>query len=486
MYVKCGAWLVLLLFLLCRQGTCSTVRGVNPKQLGLYENRDGFFYCLNSTQRIPYSSLNDDFCDCDDGTDEPGTSACDRSVFYCENVGYLPAYIPSSQVNDGICDCCDGSDEWLKYVDCPNRCVQIGRERIEVMLNDVKSIKQGLMKREELKRLSFLKASELKNKTALLKSSIREAEILEKKLKKKLEWFEQVLKVTQSQGYAENVSTSARHSCENARVGKVTSDEESDVGTEIKEESLHIEENEADYRKFLNETEIELSQPDRVVEACQNISQFYTSSRLILRLEKYFYDFLSKFPMLSKFFIRKQKQRNTEILEICTRNLREQLENLRSELERNRTELERIQQYFSIDYGPDSVFLALRDICLEIHSQGYHYKLCLLSHVSQDGIDLGHFKQWDSNYTKMIYTDGTPCWNGPSRSTIVNLICGVNETILSVSEPAKCQYHFWVTTCAVCSIDELKKLRDEASHILSNFNVTKEQKSTVDYRHDEL
>lgn len=34
--------------------------------------------------------------------------------------------IPSSRVNDNICDCCDGSDEWLtrnrSSVKCPNTC----------------------------------------------------------------------------------------------------------------------------------------------------------------------------------------------------------------------------------------------------------------------------------------------------------------------------------------------------------------------------
>jgi len=44
-------------------------------------------------QSIPFARYNDDFCDCDDGSDEPGTSACagvqvlDRPSFLCENGG---------------------------------------------------------------------------------------------------------------------------------------------------------------------------------------------------------------------------------------------------------------------------------------------------------------------------------------------------------------------------------------------------------------
>ncbi|EME31789.1 Glucosidase 2 subunit beta [Galdieria sulphuraria] len=475
------------ILLLVTQETCgiSKVRGADPQKLHLYENKEGFFHCLNSSQKVPYSSLNDDFCDCDDGTDEPGTAACDGSTFYCENIGYVPVNILSSQVNDGICDCCDGSDEWLGYVDCPNRCVQNGKERIEQMLAEVKIIKQGLKKREELKSLSSLRFSELVNKTKLLQVSIHEAEVLERKAKKELHWLEHVLRVIEARDIVANASVGNLSSHSSGDV--VTTNEESsnDLG---RTHSLQNEDDELNVNSEKTSDEVYKStmRSDFVLETCQNISKVYTSSHMLLRLQKLFFDFLSKFPVLSNFFKGSQRKIDTEVLKLCISNLKEHLETLRSELEKNRTELERVQQYFSSDYGPENVFLALRDICLEVDSQGYHYKLCLLSHVTQDSINLGKFSQWDSNYTKMIFSDGTPCWNGPARSTVVNLLCGVNETILKVSEPSKCQYHFWMTTCAVCSVHEMKKLRDEANIILSNLNLTKGQKSNMAHKHDEL
>ena len=43
------------------------------KELELYKPKDGnFFQCLDGSKLIPYSALNDDYCDCPDGSDEPG------------------------------------------------------------------------------------------------------------------------------------------------------------------------------------------------------------------------------------------------------------------------------------------------------------------------------------------------------------------------------------------------------------------------------
>jgi hypothetical protein len=57
--------------------------------------------------------LNDDYCDCLDGSDEPRTSACSHlrvqsSNFDCGD-GIL--FIFASRVHDGIIDCPNGSDE---------------------------------------------------------------------------------------------------------------------------------------------------------------------------------------------------------------------------------------------------------------------------------------------------------------------------------------------------------------------------------------
>ncbi|TEB29436.1 hypothetical protein FA13DRAFT_1863628 [Coprinellus micaceus] len=101
--------------------------GVHPTSVSKYTpTKSNTWKCLDGSKELPWSAVNDDYCDCEDGSDEPGTSACSNSQFWCQNAGHIGSYIPSSRVGDGLCeaDCCDGSDEQPGV--CPNRCKEIG------------------------------------------------------------------------------------------------------------------------------------------------------------------------------------------------------------------------------------------------------------------------------------------------------------------------------------------------------------------------
>jgi len=103
-------------------------RGVHPSFLSKYRPEGSSWTCLDGSKTISWTAVNDDYCDCPDGSDEPGTSACPHNTFYCTNDGHIGASIPSSRVNDGLCEptCCDGSDEPAGV--CENTCAAVGKE----------------------------------------------------------------------------------------------------------------------------------------------------------------------------------------------------------------------------------------------------------------------------------------------------------------------------------------------------------------------
>ena len=83
----------------------------------------GGLACDDGYTAVPSSYINDDYCDCADGADEPRTAACSGVTalkrFACADGSGVPA----SRVGDGVCDCCDGSDEADGA--CANRCAEL-------------------------------------------------------------------------------------------------------------------------------------------------------------------------------------------------------------------------------------------------------------------------------------------------------------------------------------------------------------------------
>eukprot|EP00026_Physarum_polycephalum_P006429 Phypoly_transcript_06471.p1 GENE.Phypoly_transcript_06471~~Phypoly_transcript_06471.p1 ORF type:complete len:578 (+),score=148.43 Phypoly_transcript_06471:27-1736(+) len=135
-------------FLIFQVVSGSIIRGVSPYELQFY--KEDPFKCRNEPTRIiPRSSINDNYCDCADGSDEPGTSACANGMFYCVNKGYKGESIFSSQVNDGICDCCDGSDESEGKVKCTNDCEAKGVELRKQREAEKEKIQKGLQIKEQ-------------------------------------------------------------------------------------------------------------------------------------------------------------------------------------------------------------------------------------------------------------------------------------------------------------------------------------------------
>lgn len=124
-------------------------RGVPLSKRQFYEEGKPFT-CLDGSRTIPFDRVNDDYCDCQDGSDEPGTAACPNGSFHCTNAGFRSAFIPSSRVNDGICDCCDTTDEYNSGAACQNTCRELGLKERESQRKLAGIAKEGFLLKQQL------------------------------------------------------------------------------------------------------------------------------------------------------------------------------------------------------------------------------------------------------------------------------------------------------------------------------------------------
>ncbi|XP_021722487.1 uncharacterized protein LOC110689980 isoform X2 [Chenopodium quinoa] len=85
------------------------LRGIHPLDIN-YFNID-VINCKDGSSSFTKNRLNDDFCDCVDGTDEP--------------------------------DCCDGSDEYDGVIHCPNTCIMGGSIVYKTELHQTSNVVLG-------------------------------------------------------------------------------------------------------------------------------------------------------------------------------------------------------------------------------------------------------------------------------------------------------------------------------------------------------
>lgn len=160
-----------------------SILGVAPEDEYYYKGLSsrGTIKCKDGSNKFNKSHLNDDFCDCADGSDEPGTSACPNGKFFCKNTGHAPLFLYSSRVNDGICDCCDGSDEYNNKIKCSNTCWEAGKVARNRLKKKISTYQEGVTIRKrdtEQAKLAIAKdeaeLSKLKNEEKVLSGLVQE------------------------------------------------------------------------------------------------------------------------------------------------------------------------------------------------------------------------------------------------------------------------------------------------------------------------
>lgn len=494
-------------------------RGVSLSKAPLYSPTKDFT-CFDGTITIPFSYVNDDYCDCFDGSDEPGTSACLNGVFHCTNAGHRPQNIPSSRVNDGVCDCCDGTDEYASSTTCSNTCEELGKEARAEAQRISELYKAGSYLRMELIEKGNSKRNEMAEQLSQLEKDKAEAEKMREEkeaLKNELEAKEnEALKV-----YREAEEREKQKKAEQERQNTIKealeqfsifdsnqdgtlSVDEMKVATvfdknndgEVDEEEIRYfigDRDGIDKESFVENTwsllkpllmadqgmfkpaQEEVEDMEQAEEGDAEDAMGDLDTEDAGQEEEEGGDLDTADQEAEEAEADQQSsvydEETQKLVNDATEARREH-----SDAERTVREIEanvrKIQQNLEKDYGLQQEYATLDGQCWEYEDKEYVYKLCLFQKVTQKSksgggeIGLGNWGEWagpsHNKYSVMKYTNGIACWNGPNRMTIVNVSCGLETKLLSVTEPYRCEYKMEFMTPAAC--DDVSNAPEHASH----------------------
>lgn len=495
------ATLIICSTLLIQQSLCAqTVLGVAPEKASLYDPKKPFT-CLDGSNTIPFEQVNDDYCDCRDGSDEPGTSACLNGQFACENIGYIVQMIPSGRVADGICDCCDGSDETNSEGEpCPNECAALAVEmraeedRIRILTE------QGLTKKKELieqgnelrkslqasidslqseranleadkTRLEQVKAeAEAKANTAKAAQDLifeeKKAELKKAQEAKKAQALFDLLDLNKDSflspgelvGHAELDILFDNDGTFTAEEAMQLLDNNEQVTSEVfaalyyEKISPHLVQNNENTESVEapgeGEENLEAMENDGDEEAHEDEEELVTEPEPTPESMEFKYDDETQRLIDESNEARKQFDEANRVFLNSDREIKEK------------------EAQLAYDVGPENEFASMINQCYEYNDREYIYKLCPFSKTIQHSksnngdTSIGTWGHWNSDeankYTTMHFENGLSCWNGPQRSTVVYLECGLENKVVSVTEPNKCEYEMKFETPAVCSGVESK------------------------------
>ncbi|KIJ56830.1 hypothetical protein M422DRAFT_22966 [Sphaerobolus stellatus SS14] len=490
------------------------MRGISPELLSLYNPTSAKTWkCLNSSMIIPWSAVNDDYCDCPDGSDEPGTSACPDTYFYCVNAGHIGTHIPSSRVNDGLCEseCCDGSDEAPGV--CPNRCQEIGEEYRKKIDAERKIQKTGSKIRGTYIAFAHKEKKRLEESVATLEKEIAIQEKEVAKLKDVMERSETIsaaaLEHKKESPLYQNLMTHKSALNSLWKVHQKHLEREKQLGDILEAlkggynpnyqdmavleavrgwEALSGEGEAEEGAKFITPgEEMEWSEDQLKHQLEPLLKQDYVSllfshedhinqgesTSLLFDLSSYIPESFSSqyesfrdtlLSWLRTFGIVKGTPVSASAAEKSREAFQEAEKQLKAKIDQKRDDTEELKELFDPEgFGIEGEWKKLQDLCLSTESGEYTYEVCLFGSATQKGSshnNLGRFESWnkDSNvkpgepafYTVQHYTGGAKCWNGPMRSVTLHLSCGTENKLLTVAEPEKCEYHVTGTTPALC------------------------------------
>ena len=477
-------------------GNPKVLRGISPEDRDKYKAavNGKEFTCLSSGEVLDISALNDNYCDCEDGSDEPGTSACPNGKFYCKNKNYKPKTISSMFVDDGVCDCCDGSDE---EEGCKNTCKEDGAALRKELEDTIRDVRQGLMLKGKMLSGNEINKEEIGQKVAVMEKKINATGILVQKLEARIKVINDALLEEKTNKILEDKAADASESegegegegededYDEEEYDEMMKDDEGaeetdeDIGRKIasrwtrdpdaaaaqsdsegageegeasggarggKPENWDDEEDgpwEAPPKEEGDEFDFDTFEKEaETIEGDGDLANKETESFISI--------FKKGLHIVKNLF---EKSEHAKV--------QDELEKQRKELNRMKEELKRMENLLTFDFGEGNRFLPFYGECFSKVIEKYTYKICPFDNAKQDHTNLGEYKGLGDDQKSLRFADGTGCWNGPKRSIVVNLRCGLKNDILKVEEPNVCEYVASFSTPLVCETEDLESKTKE-------------------------
>ena len=489
------------------QSSSIEIIGIPQSKKIHYDSSSKEFTCLDLSKKIPFSQVNDDFCDCPDASDEPGTSACPNGQFYCMNSAFRPKSIPTRFVNDGYCDCCDGSDEYKSPSGllCENTCSEKGRSEMEKLKKYELIHQEGYKRKLEFIQLAIHKREEKENELTALREEIElasgdmtraeheknKAEELANEAKEKHKEFVEAIKQETLKSKIQDVfnSLDTNHdgtvSEEELKIrpeldmngdGSADETELMTVFGDVLGDGVSDEEFNSRWEEYQAANTAFTKRQDEMIRAIKGgdetrvprpesennngededtgippeddyVSEGDSSDDIPPPTDSEAEDTNTEYDEETKALISTADD---------TKRVYEDAKRTHDDIQKK---IDSIDKFLSLDLGNEHEYYPTSEKCFSKDDREYTYELCPFNKVIQrpknGGRETslgawGHWEQTTFLYSSMLYEKGERCWNGPERNTQVLLLCGSESELISVDEPNRCQYMFEFRTPAAC------------------------------------
>jgi len=495
----------------------AAILGVAPQDEAKYAG--GQFHCFDGKGgALPASAVNDEYCDCADGSDEPGTGACagqTSTVFFCRNEGSTPRHLYASRVGDGICDCCDGSDEaslakrTAGRSACSNTCAEQGRFEQEANTRRIEELTKALKVKEEIRQKALVERDGFAEQVKQLESELPalEEKLNARKVEADKEREIQKQKEDEDKKLAEAAENSISEACRWRQTGgcEPTGPREEHNDKKCSEKIAKGSSGFCDCDGDGQKQEAELGYsckddgPGTCTKVCASTSKESTEAAgqaaqeagdekpQVSEYAKWMdgaADKLSEDGQASEQGEKPQVSEYTKWMDGAESKMKEEAPAKAEEPTTTTTTTvaakrsavdEEYDAQRDVNTNKDNTKLmrdkmaAMSDSHLGYASlvgksltkrvSEFNYKINFFTDAMQDSTRLGKWEKW-TGPRSATFDKGTMCWGGPERKLNVNFKCGLEEALIDAFEPSRCVYEALVTHPGACEEADLRTLTE--------------------------